>query len=69
MAVEYFHYLVVTGPPPAVKDFVHRIALVVTRRVAGATLRTMVAFSFESMYAIARTKDDPPGEPLDMTMV
>ena len=25
MAVDYFHYLVVTGSPAAVKDFVHRI--------------------------------------------
>ena len=67
MAVDYFHYLVVTGPTPVVNEFVHRIALVVTRRVAGATFRHTVPFSFESMYAVARMKGDHPCDPFDMT--
>jgi hypothetical protein len=68
VAVDYFHFLVVSGPRPAVDDFVHRIALVVTRRVAGVSGRQTVPFSFESLYAMARMKkDDQPGDPLDMT--
>jgi hypothetical protein len=68
VAVDYFHFLVVSGPRPAVDDFVHRIALVVTRRVAGVSGRQTVPFSFESLYAMARMKDDDePGESFDMT--
>ena len=49
-------------------DFVHRIALVVTRRVAGVNVRQTVPFSFDSLYAMARMKrDDQPGDPFDMT--
>jgi hypothetical protein len=57
----------VSGPSAAVADFVQRIALVVTRRVAGQTVRQTVPFSFESMYAMARIKDDSPGEAFDLT--
>lgn len=39
MAVDYFHYLVVTGPHAAVGNFAHRIALVVNRRAGGATVQ------------------------------
>lgn len=68
MAVDYFHFLVVTGPPPAVDDFVHRIALVVTRRIAGVSVQQTVPFSFESLCAMAGLKkEDAPAEPLDMT--
>jgi hypothetical protein len=67
LAVDYFHYLIVSGPRNAVADFAHRIALVVTRRVAGKTARQTVPFSFESMYAIGRLKGDSRGEAFDMT--
>ena len=66
MAVDYYHFLVVSGPRPAVTDFVHRIALVIDRRVAGQSVRQEVPFSFESMYAIAKIKGDHPGEAFDM---
>ena len=66
MAVDYYHFLVVSGPRPAVTDFVHRIAPVVDRRVAGKVDRQEVPFSFESMYAIAKIKGDHPGEAFDM---
>ena len=66
MAVDYYHFLVVSGPRPAVTDFVHRIALGIDRRVAGKTVRQEVPFSFESMYAIAKIKGDHPGEAFDM---
>ena len=48
-------------------DFVRRIALVITRRVAGETVQQTVPFSFESMWTMARMKDDQPGEAFDMT--
>jgi hypothetical protein len=67
VAVDYFHFLVVSGPHPAVDDFVHRIALVVTRRVAGVNLEQTVPFSIESLFAMGRIKEDLPGEPFDMT--
>jgi hypothetical protein len=67
MAVDYYHYLVVRGPAAAVRSFTDRIALVTTRRVAGVTQRQMVPFSFESLYAIAKIKDEPPCDPYDMT--
>lgn len=69
MAVDFFHFLVVSGPRADVVDFAHRIALVVTRRVAGVNVRLTVPFSFESLYAMARMKEDDerPGEPFDMT--
>jgi hypothetical protein len=67
VAVDYFHYLVVSGPRAAVNDFVYRIALVADRRVAGTNVRQTVPFSFESLYAIAGIKDDLPGEAFDMT--
>jgi len=66
VAVDYYHFLVVSGPRPAVTDFVHRIALVIDRRAAGKTVRQEVPFSFESMYAIAKIKGDHPGEAFDM---
>lgn len=67
MAVDYFHYLVVTGARGPVDDFVHRIALVVDRRVAGESVRQTVPFSFESAYAMARINGEDPGEAFDMT--
>lgn len=50
-------------------DFVHRIALVVTRRVGGVNVRQTVPFSFESLYAMGRIRrdEDVRGDPLDMT--
>jgi hypothetical protein len=66
MAVDYFHFLVVSGHPAAVDDFVYRIALVINRRVAGKSLQQTVPFSFQSMYKMARMKGDPPADPFDM---
>ncbi len=60
LAVEYFHHLIVTGPPTAVGDFVYRAALVAHRRVAGKCLRQTVPFSFESMYAMGKLTGDVP---------
>ena len=67
MATDYYHYIVVSGPRHAVEDFVHRIALVATRRVAGKVTHTTVPFSFESLYTMTRMKDEVPYEPYDMT--
>ena len=39
LAVHFYHHLIVTGSPKAVAGFADRIALVVTRRVAGVTSR------------------------------
>ena len=63
MAVDYHHYLVVTGPSAAVSAFARRIALVATRRVAGVARQTTVPFSFESLYALARMGRDAPCDP------
>jgi hypothetical protein len=67
MAVDYYHHLVVTGPTRALSDFVDRIALVETRRVAGVTHRGIVPFSFRCLYAMAKLKGDLPWDPYDMT--
>lgn len=66
MAVDYHHYVIVSGPRTAVAEFSHRIALVVNRRVAGVRHQNIVPFSFESMYAMARIKGDVPHDPYDM---
>src|SRR5438552_1769121 len=66
MAVDYFNYLVVSGSDAGVRDFVHRIALVIDRRVAGKRSRQVVPFSFESLYRMAAIKGDGPGEAFDM---
>lgn len=67
MAVDYFHHIVITGPWKTVSEFVHRIALVVERRVAGKTTRATVPFSFESLYAMVKVSDEFPGEAFDIT--
>ena len=67
MAVDYYHYLLVSGSHAAVREFVHRIALVVDRRVAGTNSRQIVPFSFESLYTMAAIKGDGPGEAFDMS--
>lgn len=67
MAVDYYHHIVVTGPRPAVSDFVNRIALVVSRRVGGVTHQVTVPFSFESMFAMAKMRGKVPCDPYDMT--
>ena len=66
MAVDYYHHLVVSGPRASVTDFVDRISLVVSRRVAGVTDHSVVPFSLKSLYAIAGIKDDVPYDPYDM---
>lgn len=66
MAVDYLHYLVVSGPLADVSGFADRIALVVSRKIAGSVRQTTVPFSFESLYAIAKLKDDPPFDPYDI---
>src|SRR6187401_1599526 len=67
MAVDYYHYLLVSAGHAAVREFVHRIALVVDRRVAGTNSRQIVPFSFESLYAMAAIRGDGPGEAFDMS--
>ncbi len=67
MAVDYYHYLVVSGSPKAVTSFVDRIALVVTRQVAGITRREVAPFSFQSLHALTRQKGEVPCDPYDMT--
>lgn len=66
MAVDYYHHLVVSGSSKAVADFVDRLALVVTKRVAGITRREVAPFSFQSLYALTRRKDEVPHDPYDM---
>ena len=39
----------------------------VTRRVAGVTTREVAPFSFQSLYALTRRKDEIPHDPYDMT--
>ena len=58
--------MIVTGASKAIASFVDRIALVVTRRVAGVTTREVAPFSFQSLYAITRQKGEIPSDPYDM---
>jgi hypothetical protein len=67
LAVDYYHYLVVSGSRKAVASFVDRIALVVTRRVAGVTRREVAPFSFQSLHALTKQKGEVPCDPFDMT--
>jgi hypothetical protein len=66
LAVDFHHFLVVSGSRAAIGDFVRRIALVVDRRVAGRSERQTVPFSFQSLWAMTRAKGEIPYDAYDM---
>jgi hypothetical protein len=70
MAVDYFHGLIVTGPPPQLQTLRRRLTRTLSRTVRGRTWSDRLPFSIGALYDIApevrRIDREPPGETYDV---
>jgi hypothetical protein len=70
MGVDYFHRLIVSGPPKRVDDLRRSLVRTSSRRVGRRAFSERVPFSFAALYELApdarRVERDVPGEPYDV---